>query len=75
MFGFVDVSTLVLGLVFGLALSTVIVWFLVHAAITAPQHDDDPAHAGRLAKWSPMARYESRRAYLHAAGHDPDVEW
>lgn len=75
MFGFIDVNTLVLGLAFGLALSTVIVWFLVHAAITAPQHEDDRSRTAHLGKWSPTSRYESRRTYLHAVGYDPDVEW
>ena len=75
MFGYIDLSAILLGLVFGLVLSGSIVGFLIHAAINAPQSEEDRAGAAYFAHWSPISKYESRRTYLHAAGHDPDFEW
>lgn len=75
MFEFIDVNALVLGLLFGLVLSVTIVIFLVHAAINTPQTEEDRTRT-TLGTWRPLARYESRRTYLHASGHDPEVyEW
>jgi hypothetical protein len=71
-----DINALLLGLLFGLALSVTIVIFLVHAAINTPQTDEDRSRMSRFGMWKPIARYESRRTYLHASGHDPEVyEW
>lgn len=71
-----DVNALLLGLLFGLALSVTIVIFLVHAAINTPQAEEDKSRSARFATWRPIAKYESRRTFLHASGHDPEVyEW
>jgi hypothetical protein len=76
MFEFIDVNALLMGLLFGLVLSVTIVIFLVHAAINAPQPEEDRSRAGRFGTWKPAARYENRRSYLHVGGHDPEVyEW
>lgn len=71
-----DVSALVWGLLFGLVLSITIVIFLVHAAINTPQSDEDRSRMARFGTWRSVAKYESRRTFLHASGHDPEVyEW
>ena len=75
MFGYVDLNAILLGLVFGLVFSASIVAFLIHAAVNVPQTEEDQAHAARIARWSPISKYESRRTYLHVAGHDADFEW
>lgn len=75
MFGFVDLNALLLGVVFGLALSIMIVAFLIHAAIHTPQAEEDRSRTLRPGKWTAFSGYEGRRAYLHVAGHDPDFEW
>jgi hypothetical protein len=70
MFGFVDFNMLVLGLIFGLALSTVLVLFLIYAAANTPRIEERPHN------WRPISKYESRRSFLHATGHDSDTyEW
>lgn len=76
MFEFIDVNALVMGLVFGLVLSVTIVIFLIHAAINTPQVEEDRSRTTRFGTWRPHARYESRRTFLHASGHDPEIyEW
>lgn len=71
-----DVNALLWGLLFGLVLSVTIVVFLVHAAINAPQTEEDRSRMARFGTWRPIAKYENRRTYLHANGHDPEVyEW
>ena len=75
MFAYVDLNALVLGLLFGLVLSTAVVAFLIHAAIHTPQGEDDGMRSTDLGKLSAIARYEGRRAYLHQTGHDIDIEW
>jgi hypothetical protein len=69
----IDVNTIVFGIVFGLILATSIIMLLVYATIQAPQIEDDRSP---VSHWTPMAKYESQRTYLHAIGHDPDVfDW
>ncbi|MBZ0303074.1 MAG: hypothetical protein K8J31_25230 [Anaerolineae bacterium] len=75
MIGFIDVSAILLGLVFGIVLSASIVMFLIHATIHTPQSDEDSSRFARFGAWKPISKYEGRRTYLYVAGHDPDFEW
>ena len=68
----IDLTALVMGLVFGLVLATAIVFLLVYATLNTPQMEDLPG----MNTWKPISRYESQRTYLHASGHHPDmVDW
>ena len=69
----IDVNTVVFGILFGLVLAASIIMLLVYAAIQTPQPEDEKS---QITQWTPMAKYESHRTYLHATGHDPDVlDW
>ncbi|MAS37568.1 MAG: hypothetical protein CL610_26465 [Anaerolineaceae bacterium] len=76
MFEFIDFNALLLGAGFALALSGAIVLFLVHAALNAPQVDENTNRMSRFGKWTSLSRYDGRRIHFHAAGHDPELyEW
>lgn len=67
-----DLNALVLGLAFGLGLATAIVLLLAYAIVNTPQVEDTSG----IGNWRRIAKYESRRTYLHAANHDPDTfDW
>lgn len=75
MFGFIDVSAILMGLVFSVVLSASIVLFLIHAAIHTPHSEEEAPRLAQFGAWKPISKYEGRRTYLYVAGHDPDSEW
>ncbi len=72
----IDVTAILFGLVFGLVLASAIIILLVHAAVSSPITEEETTHKFNLNTWRPVSKYESRRTFMHAAGHDPDtLEW
>jgi hypothetical protein len=73
---FIDLYTIVMGLLFGLVLAVTIVGFLIYAAVTSPQYEDDYPYTARLDRWIPLSRHENQRNYLHVSGPDADhFDW
>lgn len=79
MFGTMDVGVLLAGSVLGIIMGLGIVVFLVHSAIHAVRVDPDHGQYDSLytpVHVSPLTRYESQRAHLHAIVRDTEVaEW
>ena len=72
----IDVTAILLGLIFGLVLASAIILLLVHAAVSSPLTEEETHHNFSFTHWKPVSKYESRRTFMHAAGHDPDtLEW
>lgn len=72
----IDISAILLGLVFGLVLASAIILLLLHAAVSSPITEEETTHSFNFRNWKPVSKYESRRTFMHAAGHDPDtLEW
>ena len=72
----IDVTAILFGLVFGLVLASAIIVLLIHAALSSPITEEETTHHLNFQNWRPVSKYESRRTYMHAVGHDPDtLEW
>lgn len=73
----IDWPLLFAGLLLGLVLGTVIILFLIYAAVNASRTDSDVrSHYLGSVRWSSVSKYETQRAHMHALGHDPEaMEW
>jgi hypothetical protein len=75
MFPMIDWPLVAAGLLLGVVLGTVIILFLIYAAVQAARIEDKSSMPGTI-RWSPTSKYETQRSHLHALGHDPEaIEW